>query len=1041
MCKKPLPLIMPMLVGFLLAGLVSGTALADDEGGAPAVDAAVASSSQAVSVQEEEDDHDDHDHDDHEGEDHGLHAGHFHEDVVVTGSAIEEPGINLPYAVEVLGRDVMREQGSPLVVDLFKNLTAGGAVIGEANSWYNDQGVAVPETVANVNLRGLGPSRTLVLLNSRRQVQIPARLFGGRYVDVNMIPSIAVERIEVLKEGAAAIYGSDAVAGVANFVTRDDFEGFEVTLSHDHFDGAGDSLAGIIWGKEVGSSHLVVSLERASRSELTAEERPYTIRPRTDTFWGWSNTGNPGIFLQPRLTGNETAGEFVNALSSARNGAAGSDYFVDPACTGLGGFDRGFTCAFRYQQWDSLVEDMDHTRLFAELNGPLSDTTDYHVEVMFGEAVIPNYDTTPSFPPVTLLDGQQLISNAHPGRVEFCSSSYALGGFTSEEACMQDDWYFHGRLVGNAGPGRGLHRRSDTSRIAASIDRGLTVGGKSANLDVGVSLSRATGNMNQPSEYGYRKFLAFRGFGGPNCGVGVVADPSAPSGMRLGATGSAQPGVGDCHYYNPFGNAIEYSAQVGAPWRDSPNPGFVAGLENNREMMDWINDRVNLDNEAEMLVADATLSGVWIEDRANYAFGYQFRRLDVSALPNDPGNYEINPCVVPGDRSCVDPATGLLTGSRAGQFTFTSGFYPYDDSQSVHRLFSELSLNLGDRGDMQVAANYELHDHFDSFDPKLSARWTLSEGDNHSLAVRGSVQTTFRAPSVDDLNEDVQTALEYVDGVGVYKALDTFGNRDLVPESALTYNLGLVLFASAGFDVTLDYWSYDFENVVAREPTNDIVRLYAEGLGGDPAKLNAVRDNIICPGGMADASCAASDLERIILRVINWPGIETSGFDLHLHAGRPLGNGAIEASLSSTYLLEYRVKALRGEGVEYVAERDVAGLFNREFPAAPSLPELRTRGSVGYHWGNYGLVGYLNYISSYEDAYIWTRVLEIDEFLTADLTFLWSFPNLGVDLALSALNLMDERPPLADFEQGFDALIHNAKGRRLKAAITYRFGS
>ena len=158
------------------------------------------------------------------------------EETAVTGTAFEESPINLPYAVTVVGREKMAEQGSPQPVDFFKNLGASHGVVGEANSWYNAiAGNVVPETVANVNLRGLGASRTLVLLNGRRQTYVPARLIGGRFVDVNAFPSIAIDRIEVLKEGASAIYGSDAVAGVANFVTRDEFAGFEVTGSYDHF--------------------------------------------------------------------------------------------------------------------------------------------------------------------------------------------------------------------------------------------------------------------------------------------------------------------------------------------------------------------------------------------------------------------------------------------------------------------------------------------------------------------------------------------------------------------------------------------------------------------------------------------------------------------------------------------------------------------------------------------------------------------------------------------------------------------------------------
>ena len=115
-------------------------------------------------------------------------------------------------------------------------------MIGERNSWYNaGQAATLPENIANVNLRGLGASRTLVLFNGRRQVYVPARLIGGRFVDVNAMPSIAIDRIEVLKEGAGAIYGSDAVAGVANFLTRADFEGFEVSAAHNYFAGAGDT--------------------------------------------------------------------------------------------------------------------------------------------------------------------------------------------------------------------------------------------------------------------------------------------------------------------------------------------------------------------------------------------------------------------------------------------------------------------------------------------------------------------------------------------------------------------------------------------------------------------------------------------------------------------------------------------------------------------------------------------------------------------------------------------------------------------------------
>ena len=143
----------------------------------------------------------------------------FHiQGLVVTGTAFEESPVELPYAVSIAGRRTMAELGSPQAFDFFRNLTASQGILGARQGWYSTRPPGlVSETVASVNLRGLGASRTLVLLNGRRQVYIPVRLAGGRFVDVNAFPSIALDRIETVKEGASAVYGSDAVTGVVNF--------------------------------------------------------------------------------------------------------------------------------------------------------------------------------------------------------------------------------------------------------------------------------------------------------------------------------------------------------------------------------------------------------------------------------------------------------------------------------------------------------------------------------------------------------------------------------------------------------------------------------------------------------------------------------------------------------------------------------------------------------------------------------------------------------------------------------------------------------
>ncbi len=244
------------------------------------------------------------------------------EEILVVGTAIRGTPIDEPYAVSVVDREQLEQQGSPLMVDLFKNLGGSNGVVGERSGWFNTSlPSAILESVSNVNLRGLGASRTLVLLNGRRQTYLPARLIGGRVVDISVIPSIAMGRIEVLKEGASAIYGSDAVGGIANFVTRDDYEGIEVIASHDSYDGASDTLASAIRGTAVGESNRVVSVEHERRCELESEQRDWALRPMQDPWRaGWSSVGNPGYFWFPEGIDTATTPreEVIDALKGVQ---------------------------------------------------------------------------------------------------------------------------------------------------------------------------------------------------------------------------------------------------------------------------------------------------------------------------------------------------------------------------------------------------------------------------------------------------------------------------------------------------------------------------------------------------------------------------------------------------------------------------------------------------------------------------------------------------------------------------------------------------
>ena len=149
--------------------------------------------------------------------------------IEVTGSRIRQVDAETSQPILVIDRADIEQSGRTSVADLLQNIAVNGAPI---NTQVNNGG----DGSSGVDLRNLGSARTLVLVNGRRWV---TALDGT--VDLNTIPSAMIERIEVLKDGASSIYGSDAIAGVVNLITRQNFEGAEAHAYIGQFD-QGDGL-------------------------------------------------------------------------------------------------------------------------------------------------------------------------------------------------------------------------------------------------------------------------------------------------------------------------------------------------------------------------------------------------------------------------------------------------------------------------------------------------------------------------------------------------------------------------------------------------------------------------------------------------------------------------------------------------------------------------------------------------------------------------------------------------------------------------------
>jgi len=208
------------------------------------------------------------------------------ERIEVTGSRIKRADLESASPVSVITTEDMKIQGISNVADALQNLTAQS---GGLTAAVNNGGSGG----STVNLRGMGSQRTLVLINGRRQVA--SGTGAAATVDLNTIPMSAVKRIEVLKDGASAVYGSDALAGVVNIIMRDDFEGIEFDASYGESsegDGHETSLSttfGIVGEK----GNVVVNLGYYDRGDVRQADRGYSECP----IWeGVNDDGNPYLF-------------------------------------------------------------------------------------------------------------------------------------------------------------------------------------------------------------------------------------------------------------------------------------------------------------------------------------------------------------------------------------------------------------------------------------------------------------------------------------------------------------------------------------------------------------------------------------------------------------------------------------------------------------------------------------------------------------------------------------------------------------------------
>ncbi|MFA4898269.1 MAG: TonB-dependent receptor [Brevundimonas sp.] len=416
------------------------------------------------------------------------------EDIVVTGSRIAAGDRIAP--VETVGLEVIAAAGIADASQLVRLVTANSGSEAQIDQLNQPQSSGT----AQFNLRNLGLGSTLVLVDGQRWTNSAVvATDGSGFVDINsLVPTIALQRVEVVKDGASAVYGSDAVAGVVNFITRRGVDRPEISAKYAVADGSEESVIEALGGFKLLGGDLTLATSHFHRSALGSDERDFTQAERYGraAWTAVTSYGQPGSYFRP-----------------SRNG-----FSPDPAC-GDPAFGSAYRnsptdafCRLDYSDFFDLAPEETRTQLFADYRRPVGDMT-----LSLQGAWSATNTIARQSPSLPILARSLTVPASHPDN--------PFG-----EALL-----FRGRLLGAEAGASQAEFDYRTWRLAAGLD-GRFGNGWTWNLSA--TSSRQHVAYDKPDTIGSAVQNALNGLGGAGC------NPATET-----------PGVGLCQYFNPFGSA------------------------------------------------------------------------------------------------------------------------------------------------------------------------------------------------------------------------------------------------------------------------------------------------------------------------------------------------------------------------------------------------------------------------------------------------------------------------------------------------------
>ena len=964
------------------------------------------------------------------------------EEVVVTGTRIADPNVTSSSQITSIDGEELLVRGITRVEDYLNDLPQ----ISPGQSITNSNGAS---GTATANLRNLGCSRTLVLMNGRRMVS--GTTGGGNCADLNTVPTLLLDKVEVLTGGASSVYGSDAVAGVVNFILDDEFVGMKSSFYHGFYQHKNDNSSlrdlvasydyalapkdvttgdtekvSVAFGGEIdgGKGHITAFMEHTDTKPILQGEYDISACALRSGFsgCGGSSTIPPGRWAD---FGGYTAGGFVNVdptitgvdfkvLGNEFVPRAGQAYNYNPTNFFQRPDDR-FNSGFfgKYEVSDNAEVYVDMTYMKSESNAQIA------YSGTFGNITsLPCYNAFLSEQQYNAACGDWTgMGGDHAP--DFASGAAALAYLANLDLAVGD-----GSILGYKAPLYSLKRNVEGNprqSIFAYKSFTQTVGVRGdINDNWSYDAYYQTSNVVYNNEY--RNDLSVTAI---NRAVDVVSVNGVPTCVSaLNGTDST------CVPYNLF--------QGGLPG----DQGIQGVLDGGQELQSYIANSTYINGDGEQTTFTAYVTG---------DTGY--------SIPGAPGNVSVVAGFESRELSSdFRPDLPSRTGDRSGSGGAT---LPLGGTYDVDEFFVELGIPVTDTVSMDAgfrSADYSTGN--DTTAMKLGAFWTV----NDKVSVRGSFQTSQRHANLAELYQGIGQGLVDLDydpcgidpdtgaapiatqaqcentglpanlyGTDLKSPADQYniqtgGNPNVNPEESESITIGVVLNPMDGLTLTVDYFDITVEDGIGTvSPKTALDKCIETGAAAfcNLINRNPVNGSLWLTGGYISA------------QITNISEEQTSGIDVIFDYSVDTNWGPLVVSGVTTLLDSYDIIELPGESAI-----GCSGNWGGSCGKNP-MPEIMGSYTVGLttEFDTDVILG-VRYLGETDDLN--ANNIDFDAYTYLDATAIYSVnDNMSVTLGVS--NLLDKEPGYTSdagtapgngntFPGYFDAF-----GRHIHLSINYSY--